>query len=563
MKDVTVVIPAFGAAATLGQAVASVLDQAAVIVVLDGPDTEADAVLSAFEEVEVIRLPGRGGAPLARNRGLARVETDYVMFLDADDYVEGPLLASAVAAARAERADLVFGRFVFELNAGERVPTGQPYLDQTTGWKGIVKAWLDGRYTPPCAVVWRTAFVREIGGWDETLIKNQDGDLVYRALFENPRIGVASEGCGVYVQSHDLGRISLQTNSARFESDLRVLGKIRARSDPRTSPWIAELAGAYASLAAAAGRAGHDDIAEAARAVSDELGSPDKRPALAEPPGQPLRGVYIVREDRPCHRPRFEDQLGKLGSNLYERFPAVDARALPPRGDVQDIDELVRYQSHLAIIGAHGGHDGWLHVLEDDAVVSRFAAEAIGLITTGADFQRYDLLFTNVRLMVRDSQFAELRAMFDDSVELSPSGDVAAVRTVQAVALGSVDFALTTSYLVNPRAAGRLADLLAHRLERELFAPIDVALCALARERKLSMACALPFLTAPRLDFERVGEGVSERRALAADIAQSAFYADRDMAQLRAVLQHLGGAAAPSATGDLMAEAYRQMINAA
>lgn len=563
MKDVTVVIPAFDAAATLGQAVASVLDQAAVIVVLDGPDAEAEAVLSAFEGVEVIRLPVCGGAPPARNQGLARVETDYVMFLDADDYVEGPLLTSAVAAGRADSADLVFGRFVFELDGGERIPINHPYLDQTMGWKGIVKAWLGGQYTPPCAVVWRTPFVREIGGWDETLLKNQDGDLIYRALFENPRIGVASEGAGVYVQSHDPRRISMQTGRARFESALRVLGDVRARSDPQVAPWITELAGAYTLLAEAAGAAGHGEIAETAQALSDDLKSHGQPPSPAEPPDQPVRGFYIVRDGRPGHRPRFEDQLGKLGPNPYEAFPAADARALPPRGDVQDRDELVRYHAHLAILRANSGYGGWLHLLEDDALVSRFAAEAIGLITGGVDFQRYDLLFTNVRLMARDAQFAELRAMFDRGVALSPSGDVAAVRTVQTIALGGVDFGLTTSYLVNPRATGRLADLLAQRLERDLFAPIDVALCALARERKLSMACAVPFLTTPRLDLERAGEGASGRRDLAADVAQAAFYADRDMAQLRAILERLQAAAAPSATGDLLAEAYRQMINTA
>ena len=234
----SVVIPAYRAAATLKRTVDSCLVELApedIIIVLDGADAALEAVArSCAEGVRVVVLPAQSGAPVCRNVGLCLVNTRYVMFLDADDYVEAGLLTAAVVAGDRKKADLVLGSFAFEMPDGARQThaVSRRYSDFSPGT--IMRTWLAGDYTPPCAVVWRRDFVRGIGGWDQALAKNQDGDIIYRGLQANPRIATAAVGLGVYVQEDNPSRISLR-NTPRASRSLISRSAVSAEHLPRAA----------------------------------------------------------------------------------------------------------------------------------------------------------------------------------------------------------------------------------------------------------------------------------------------------------------------------------------
>lgn len=87
-----VIMPAFNAAATLGEAISSVLEQTApdlrVIVIDDGSTDGTAQVARVFaardERVTLVSQPN-GGIVAALNAGLARCTADFVARLDADD----------------------------------------------------------------------------------------------------------------------------------------------------------------------------------------------------------------------------------------------------------------------------------------------------------------------------------------------------------------------------------------------------------------------------------------------------------------------------------------------
>jgi teichuronic acid biosynthesis glycosyltransferase TuaG len=87
---VSVVIPCYRAAATLGRAVDSVLAQtqapAEVIVVDDASDDATPQVIAALpSSLKKILLPENRGAGSARNAGWQAATQEFIAFLDADD----------------------------------------------------------------------------------------------------------------------------------------------------------------------------------------------------------------------------------------------------------------------------------------------------------------------------------------------------------------------------------------------------------------------------------------------------------------------------------------------
>jgi len=89
MPEVSVIIPTYNCARYLGAAVDSVLAQSfsdiEVLVVDDGSKDNTPELMERYgSPVRYIRQPN-GGVSVARNRGLAESQGNYVAFLDADD----------------------------------------------------------------------------------------------------------------------------------------------------------------------------------------------------------------------------------------------------------------------------------------------------------------------------------------------------------------------------------------------------------------------------------------------------------------------------------------------
>jgi hypothetical protein len=103
---VGVVIPAFNVAPWLSQAVWSVLDQShadwSLMIVDDGSTDTTSAIIARFTDrrIRAIRQSNQG-VSAARNRGLAALDADAVLFLDADDWLAPQALASLTARLQA------------------------------------------------------------------------------------------------------------------------------------------------------------------------------------------------------------------------------------------------------------------------------------------------------------------------------------------------------------------------------------------------------------------------------------------------------------------------------
>lgn len=106
---ISVVIPAWNAARTLAETLASVAAQvrpADEVIVVDDGSTDASAAIAEAHPLcpRVIRK-AHSGAPATMNRGVAAADGDLLAFVDADDLWPAPKLADQ-AAVLATRPDL-------------------------------------------------------------------------------------------------------------------------------------------------------------------------------------------------------------------------------------------------------------------------------------------------------------------------------------------------------------------------------------------------------------------------------------------------------------------------
>ena len=239
-STVSVVIPAYNAAATIERALRSVAAQTyrpLEVIVVDDASTDPTATLAAdFAdlEVRVVRLTTNGGPSRARNAGIAAASGDYIAFLDSDDIWLPEKTARQVAYLDGHPECVVVGcrtRSVDETGrAGPAWPAQPPRLGED-GWKGLLyESWLHTG-----CVMARAADVKA-ERFDPGLGVAEDRDLWIR-LARRGHVGFVPERLA---QRFDSRASFMPRNSARVGVDLVPMIERHVRA------FSAELPGAEA-----------------------------------------------------------------------------------------------------------------------------------------------------------------------------------------------------------------------------------------------------------------------------------------------------------------------------
>ena len=151
-----------------------------VLIVDDGSTDGSKEVLNEFtDEVDIIALKTNRGVAAASNVGLKHAKGKYWMRVDADDYLS--MHACAFMGAVLDNNDDV--GFVF----GDHIRLDS----EGTSKLRVSLADEDALFEHGAGVLFRTEILREIGGYDESLLNCEDRDLLYRMK----RAGV----CGYHI----------------------------------------------------------------------------------------------------------------------------------------------------------------------------------------------------------------------------------------------------------------------------------------------------------------------------------------------------------------------------
>lgn len=188
-----VVIPAYEAAATIGEAIGSLRAQtvppAEIIVCDDGSNDDLERALTPFrDQIRLIEGEHRGVAS-ARNALLREATADFVVPLDADDvYAPTRLQRLGELAVRRPELDILATDAV--LVSGGR-PAGRFSEKTPFAAEGQAEAILD-RCFVICPAMRRERLL-EIGGYDERLRTAEDWDVYLRLILGGSIAGLVHE----------------------------------------------------------------------------------------------------------------------------------------------------------------------------------------------------------------------------------------------------------------------------------------------------------------------------------------------------------------------------------
>lgn len=232
---VSVVIPCFNAARSLGETIASVRAQThrpLEIVAVDDGSTDGTAALLeslAGPDLRVLWQANRGqGAAL--NAGLAVARGECIQFLDADDLLE-PCKIELQLARLAEGGEAIasceWGRFRDDPREARFEPDACWQDQDARSWLGHNWERGGGMMLPALWLLPR-AVTERAGPWDEALTVNIDMEYYVRALLAARQVRFTS-GARCYYRSSVAGSVSGRRDRAAWNSYFRSIELSRAR----------------------------------------------------------------------------------------------------------------------------------------------------------------------------------------------------------------------------------------------------------------------------------------------------------------------------------------------
>ena len=190
--QLTIVMTARNAAATVERAVRSSLGETTVPLLLiddhSADDTVARARSAAKGAIQVIPAPDPGGVAMARQTGLDHVTTPYLAWLDADDeWVPGR--AAALVDILNDDVDVAVD--AIDLYDGSTSTwlrrMAAPLFLRRPG--GAVRLFERNFLPGDSQVGLRTSMVRQAGGYDAAIIGPESYDVLLRAIAHGARFG--------------------------------------------------------------------------------------------------------------------------------------------------------------------------------------------------------------------------------------------------------------------------------------------------------------------------------------------------------------------------------------
>jgi glycosyltransferase involved in cell wall biosynthesis len=190
MPLISVIIPIWNRAHSVGNAIESVLSQALppgdtleIVVIDDGSNDRPQESLARFgDAVRLLRHPNNLGAAAARNTGCQAASGEYIAFLDSDDLWLPGKLAAQIAFMR--EGGFEVSCTAYELEQGpDKFIVSPRYRTGALTQADLVWGCF---VSPGSTLVCKSAIFREVGALDTSLRRFEDWDWLMRLTRTRP-----------------------------------------------------------------------------------------------------------------------------------------------------------------------------------------------------------------------------------------------------------------------------------------------------------------------------------------------------------------------------------------
>lgn len=216
----------------VAEAIESVVNQtkpaSSIIVVDDGSDIPiADQLAPRLaERCTVIRNEKSAGVSAARNQGVKAATTEWVVFLDDDDWIDPDFVQSIDLTIIEQSAAKIFwpSRLMVNEATGETKSRKTPAVAPNT--ETLSTELMASLMETGCSgtTVHKSAF-ENVGGFDESLIVSEDRDLTFRLLAAG-FLALPVQHAVINIRVHEGPRLSShEKGELQAKSDLKAIEK--------------------------------------------------------------------------------------------------------------------------------------------------------------------------------------------------------------------------------------------------------------------------------------------------------------------------------------------------
>ncbi len=182
-SNVTVIIPCYNDGAYIMQALNSVLNQTVkaeqIIIVDDGSLDETKAILNKINEANVVVVfQENKGVSNARNKAINLAKTEFVLNLDADDYIEPKFIEKTLEVLKTDKTVGVVSSYCRTFKNKNKT------LEIVKPLGGMLKDFIiknNGRAN----ALFRKRCWEEVGGYDEIMVNGYEDWEFWIAVLKN------------------------------------------------------------------------------------------------------------------------------------------------------------------------------------------------------------------------------------------------------------------------------------------------------------------------------------------------------------------------------------------
>jgi len=213
-EGVTVIVPAFNEAASVGDTIDSLLHQTVVpaeIIVVDDCSTDGTAEVARVHGATVVQPPSNTGSKAgAQNYALGFVTTKFTMAIDADTTVAPDAVERFLAVMNDDGVAAACG-FVVPRHVGSVWERGRyiEYLLAFSFYKPIQDHFGKPLIASGCFSIYRTEVLRAQQGWP-TRTMAEDMDLTWSMYHDGQQVRFVPEAVCYPIEPHDFSFMSKQ-----------------------------------------------------------------------------------------------------------------------------------------------------------------------------------------------------------------------------------------------------------------------------------------------------------------------------------------------------------------